>query len=44
MVPLYLGVISLQTRTKLQEAFKYILNYYKLEIAFKCQTKLYNSF
>ena len=34
----YLGVISLQTRTKLQQAFC------KLEIAFKYQTKLPNSF
>ena len=41
---LYLGVISLQTRTKLQQAFKGILNCYKLEIAFKCQTKLSNFF
>ena len=41
---LYLGVISLQTRTKLQQAFKGVLNCCKLEIAFKCQTKLSNSF
>ena len=41
---LYLGAISLQTRTKLQQAFKGVLNCCKLEIAFKCQTKLSNSF
>ena len=40
----YLGVISLQTRTKLQQAIKGVLNCCKLEIAFKCQTKLSNSF
>ena len=41
---LYLGVISLQTRTKLQQAFKGVLNCCKLETAFKCQTKLSNLF
>ena len=41
---LYLGVISLQTRTKLQQAFKGVLYCCKLEIACKCQTKLSNSF
>ena len=40
----YLGVIPLQTRTKLQQAIKGVLNCCKLEIAFKCQTKLSNSF
>ena len=40
----YLGVISLQTRTKLQQAIKGVLNCCKLEIAFKCQIKLSNSF
>ena len=40
----YLGVISLQTRTKLQQAIKGVFNCGKLEIAFKCQTKLSNSF
>ena len=40
----YLGVISLQTRTKLQQAIKGVLNCCKLEIAFKCQTNLSNSF
>ena len=39
----YLGVIELQTRTKLQQAIKGVLNWCKLEIAFKCQTKLSNS-
>ena len=40
----YLGVISLQTTTKLQQAFKGVLNYCKLEIAVKYQTKFSNSF
>ena len=40
----YLGMISLQTRTKLQQALKGVLNCCKLEIAFKCQTKLSNFF
>ena len=44
LVLLYLGVISLQTRTKLPQAIKGVLNCCKLEIAFKCQTKLSNSF
>ena len=44
LVLLYLRVMPLQTRTKLQQAFKGVLNYCKLEIAFKCQTKLSNSF
>ena len=33
----YLGVISVQTSTKLQQAFKGVLNCCKLEIAFRCQ-------
>ena len=41
---LYLRVISLQARTKLQQALKGVLNCCKLEIAFKSQTKLSNSF
>ena len=40
----YLRVISLQTRTKLQQAIKGVLNCCKLEIARKCQTNLSNSF
>ena len=40
----YLGVIFLQTRTKQQQALKGVLNCCKLEIAFKYQTKLFNSF
>ena len=40
----YLGIISFQTRTKLQEALKGVLNCCKLEIVFKCQTRLSNSF
>ena len=37
-------MISLQTRTKLQQALKGVLNCCKLEIVFKCQTKLSTSF
>ena len=44
VIPQYLGVESLQTRTKLQQAFKSVLNCYKLEIAFKCQIQISNSF
>ena len=44
LVLLYLAVISLQTRTKLQQAIKGVLNCCKLEIAFISQTKLSNSF
>ena len=40
----YLGVISLQTRTKLKQALKGFSDCCKLEIAFKCQTKLSHSF
>ena len=40
----YLGIASLQTRTKLQQALKGTLNWCKLEIVFKCQTRLSNSF
>ena len=40
----YLGIISLQTRTKLQQTLKGVLNCCKLEIVFKCQTRLSNSF
>ena len=40
----YLGIISWQTRTKLQKALKGVLNCCKQEIVFKCQTKLFNSF
>ena len=41
---LYLGVISFQTRTKLQQAIKDVLNCCKPEIDFKCQTKISNYF
>ena len=34
----------MQTSTKLQQAFKGVLNCCKREIAFKCQTRLSNSF
>ena len=44
LVLAYLGVISLKTRTKLQQALKGVLSCCKLEIVFKCQTKLSNSF
>ena len=40
----YLGIIYLQTRTKLQQALKVALNCCKLEISFECQTGLSNSF
>ena len=40
----YLGIISLQTRTKLQQALKGVLNCCKLEIIFKYQARLSNSF
>ena len=40
----YLEIISLQTRTKLQEALRSIFSYCKLDIVFKCQTTLCNSF
>ena len=40
----YLGIISLQTRTKLQQALKGVLNCCKLEFVFKCQARLSNSF
>ena len=40
----YLGIISLETRIKLQQALKGALNYCKLEIVFKCQTRLSHSF
>ena len=40
----YLGIIFLQTRTKLQQALKGVLNCCKLEIVFKCQARLSNSF
>ena len=39
-----LGIISLQTRTKLQQALKCVLNCCKLEIVFKCRARLSNSF
>ena len=39
----YLGIISLQTRTKLRQALKGVLNFCKLEIVFKCQARLSNS-
>ena len=40
----YLGIISLQTRTKLQQELKGVLNCCKLEIVFKYQARLSNSF
>ena len=40
----YLGIISLQTRTKLQQALQGVLNCCKLEIVFKCQARFSNSF
>ena len=43
MLP-YLGKTSCQTGTKLQQALKSVLNCCKLEIAFKCKTRVSNSF
>ena len=40
----YLGVVSLQTKTKLQQAIKGVLNCCSLEIAKKYKTKFSNSF
>ena len=40
----YLEIISMQTRTKLKQALKGVLICYQLEIVFKCQTRLSNSF
>ena len=40
----YLGIIYLQTKTKLQQALNGVLNCCKLEIVFKCQTRLSNFF
>ena len=40
----YLEIITLQARTKLQQALKGVLNCCKLEIIFKCQTSLSDSF
>ena len=40
----YLGIISLQTRTKLQQALKGVLNCCKLEIVFNSQIRLSNYF
>ena len=39
----YLGITSLQTRFKLQQALKSVLKCYKLEIVFKCQLRFSNS-
>ena len=44
LVAPYLGIISLQTRFKLQQVLKCVLNFCKLKIAFKCQTRLSNCF
>ena len=38
-MPSYVGVISSQTRVNLKQTLKDVLNFCKLEIAFKCQTK-----
>ena len=44
LVLLYLGSVSLQTRTKLKKSLKNILNCYKLQIMFKNKTRLGNDF
>ena len=40
----YLGPLSLQTRNKLRKSLKGILNFCKLQIAFKIQSKLAKAF
>ena len=44
LVLLYLRTISLQTRTKLQNSIKGLLNYCKLKVIFTSQNKLCNNF
>ena len=44
LVFLYLGSISLQTRTKLKKSLKNIVNCSKLQIVFKSKTRLGNNF
>ena len=44
LVLLYLGPLSLQTRTKFRKSLKGIPNCCKLQIAFKSQNKLANAF
>ena len=44
LVFLYLGPLSLQTRTKLRKSIRGILNSCKLQIAFKSRNKLANAF
>ena len=44
LVLLYLGFISLQTRTKLQKSIEGVLNCCKLQVIFKSQNRLFNGF
>ena len=44
LILFYLEPLSLQTRTKLRKSLKGILDCCKLQIAFKCQNKLANTF
>ena len=44
LVLLYLGSVSLQTRTKLKKSLKNTLNCCKLQIVFKNKTRLGNNF
>ena len=44
LVLLYLGTISLQTKTKLQNSIKGVLNCCKLQVIFKSQNKFWNNF
>ena len=44
LVSLYLGIISAETKIKLQQALKDVLNCCKQENAFTCQARLSNSF
>ena len=44
LVLLYLGLLALQTRTKLRKSLKSILNCCKLQIVFRSQNKLAKTF
>ena len=43
-IKLSLGIISMQTRSKLKQALKGVFNCCKLEFGFKCYTRLSRSF
>ena len=44
LLMIYVCIRSVQSRTKLQQALKGVLNFRKLESAFKCQIKLSDFF